>query len=35
MVTIAVIHTKPVTLQPIKEQISEQMPEARVDSHPF
>jgi Asp/Glu/hydantoin racemase len=30
MTTIAVIHTGPVTLQPIKEQISEQIPEARV-----
>lgn len=30
MTTIAVIHTGPVTLQPIKEQISEQIPGARV-----
>lgn len=30
MTTIAVIHTGPVTVQPIKEQISEQIPEARV-----
>ncbi|HEX7908662.1 MAG TPA: aspartate/glutamate racemase family protein [Paraburkholderia sp.] len=30
MTTIAVIHTGPVTVQPIKEQISEQIPDARV-----
>jgi Asp/Glu/hydantoin racemase len=30
MTTIAVVHTGPVTIQPIKEQISEQIPEARV-----
>ncbi|MFL9942370.1 aspartate/glutamate racemase family protein [Paraburkholderia graminis] len=30
MTTIVVIHTGPVTVQPIKEQISEQIPEARV-----
>jgi len=30
MTTIAVVHTGPVTVQPIKEQISEQIPEARV-----
>jgi Asp/Glu/hydantoin racemase len=30
MTTIAVIHTGPVTVQPIKDQISEQIPEARV-----
>lgn len=30
MTTIAVIHTGPVTVQPIKEQISEQIPGARV-----
>ncbi|MBB5415777.1 aspartate/glutamate racemase family protein [Paraburkholderia atlantica] len=30
MTTIAVVHTGPVTVQPIKDQISEQIPEARV-----
>lgn len=30
MATIAVIHTGPVTVQPIKDQISEQIPGARV-----
>ena len=30
MTTIAVIHTGPVTVQPIKDQISEQIPGARV-----
>ncbi|OUL94279.1 aspartate/glutamate racemase family protein [Paraburkholderia hospita] len=30
MTTIAVVHTGPVTIQPIKEQISEQIPGARV-----
>jgi Asp/Glu/hydantoin racemase len=30
MTTIVVVHTGPVTIQPIKEQISEQIPEARV-----
>lgn len=30
MTTIAVIHTGPVSVQPIKEQISEQIPDARV-----
>ena len=30
MTTIAVIHTGPVTVQPIKEQISQQIPAARV-----
>jgi len=30
MTTIAVVHTGPVSVQPIKDQISEQIPEARV-----
>jgi Asp/Glu/hydantoin racemase len=30
MTTIAVVHTGPVTVQPIKDQISEQIPDARV-----
>ncbi|MPW23213.1 Asp/Glu racemase, partial [Paraburkholderia sp. CNPSo 3157] len=30
MTTIAVVHTGPVSVQPIKEQISEQIPDARV-----